>query len=143
MTQTKIIELLRRELIKLNWDILYYDFPNASRSGVKNFGKIALLFEHTYDLSPDLVAIKNNILLIFEVDHDIHKVYEKKRRYQKKQPTLILKFNSQFGRNIDRVKYGFGYIRNNPNRSDMEQNFDYIFLLKDNSPLFIEKKTAL
>ena len=89
MTQTKIIELLRRELDRRSFNVIYFDFPNASRSGVGTFGKVALIFEHVYDMSPDLVAVKDEYLLIYEVDNDLKKIIIKKKKYKTKETLLI------------------------------------------------------
>jgi hypothetical protein len=51
-------------------EVVYADYPNASRSGAGLFGKIHLAFEHILDRHPDLVAIHRGSakLILCEID---------------------------------------------------------------------------
>lgn len=75
ITQTTLNRLAAKIYEDRGWKILYQDMPGGSRSGVGLTALINSAFERTYNMIPDLVAAKDNVLLLGEVDVSLTRTY--------------------------------------------------------------------
>lgn len=74
-------------------NVIYFDYPRASRSGSGVRGKVATAFEHVLDLHPDVAAINavERALYLFEVDSKAAlkgRLIAKARLYRESSPYL-------------------------------------------------------
>jgi hypothetical protein len=87
---------------------LYNDLPGGRRSGVGRVAEINKLWEGIYNLSPDILLIKEGVLLLLEVDNTFNLEYEKKLlRFKEKKQQLIEGLERVLERKIQNMNFGF------------------------------------
>jgi hypothetical protein len=126
MTEEQVTKKILEWLINNNWDIISFDFPQSGtgkhlhpnkdlrQSGTKN----------KKSFIPDIVTIKDNIVLFFENKNrffldDFIKLnhIKKKHNYTESIDKLLVKYD------IEKIYYGIGAIYN---KSFIEQSKKYL-----------------
>ena len=82
---------LRKTLTDQGWDVLFADGGRVSRGGAGSQGSMLRLFEENRLPIPDIVAIRQSLVLVVEVDDVIAKAEASLRAYQR-HATFILAF---------------------------------------------------
>ncbi len=137
VTQSLVINKIAELLKRFGYRILYKDLPGTSRSGFGERAKINLIFEHIFDKSPDIVAFKNGVLLVIEVDNNFSNEYKEKFDiYRNLSSTLISEIQNDLHLKINKLEFGFGYIKNAPKTEEQSlitMNFSYFILDENNT----------
>lgn len=108
ITQTYLNNITIEYFLKFNWELLYNDLPGGRRSGVGRVAEINKLWEGIYNLSPDILLIKEGVLLLLEVDNTFNLEYEKKLlRFKEKKQQLIEGLERVLERKIQNMNFGF------------------------------------
>lgn len=108
ITQTYLNNLAIQHFNQQGWELLYFDLPGGRRSGVGKIAKINKIWERTYNLSPDILLIKNSEILILEVDNNFSNYYiEKFLKYKSKQIELICQLEIVLSIKIKSLRFGF------------------------------------
>jgi hypothetical protein len=103
-----LIEQLRSE----GWDVLFADFVNSKRSGVGSQGALNFCLEKIFDQFPDIVAVRNNSLLIVEVDIAYKNTYMKKlKTFESKKDELFQCIKTKLGLNLRSLELGLSFVR--------------------------------
>ena len=109
ITQSFLIRKIAEHLSENEWIILYTDYPQGSRGGIGVKSLVHTIFETYYDRAPDILAYKNETLLLIEVNNKLEKKYiDKFCEYDRHSSALISELQEKLDLKIEDVKYGFG-----------------------------------
>ena len=140
ITQTYINKTAKEYFENDGWNILYYDLPGGRRSGVGVHAQVNSLWEKIYNLSPDLVIEKNNIVILYEVDNKLTDDYiEKYKKYKDGEVELINKLGEIFKKNLLKLEFGFISIQNYPNIEIDCSFYPFHYLYYDNNKGKLQK----
>jgi hypothetical protein len=134
ITQSYVISLSVEYLRQEGWEVIFYDRPGGRRSGVGLVAKINGILEGIYNLSPDVLAIQGNKLLLVEVDQMLTEEYFKKFiKYQGRSVNLMSSLSQVLHIELTELEYGFVAIQD---KFRMEipfefNNFHYIYLTEE------------
>lgn len=108
VTQTYLNHKAADYFTSLGWKTIYVDLPGGRRSGIGITAEINAVWEKLYNLSPDIVLIKEETLLLLEVDNIFSMEYvdKLKKFYSKKQELLNL-INQIMGFKLSKMEVGF------------------------------------
>jgi|SRR3989338_2975925 len=113
VTQSFTIQKIIEKLVEEGYDIIYKDLPHGRRSGVGVHGQINLLFERLFDRSPDILAIKENkLIVLIEVNHNYKKSLNKKfNEYLSKKDELLKRISDITNAKVQELEFGFGVAK--------------------------------
>jgi hypothetical protein len=84
---------LVNSLQEKRWAIQFADPGRVSRGGTGSQGKSLQIFEESGLPIPDIVAVRNNCLLIIEIDSTLRKAIESLERYSTAKDFLLQRFS--------------------------------------------------
>jgi len=121
ITQSYLTNSLCDKLQKEGWNILYADYSDGRRGGEGNQGVLNKCFETLFDEFPDIVAQKDEELLIVEVDLRFKQNYEDKlRRFSKRKDELVQCIEQSLSLKTSQLKTGMAFEKKPTNPiSDM------------------------
>lgn len=111
ITQSFLIRKIAEHLSENQWKILYTDYPQASRGGIGIKALVHTILETIYDRAPDILAYKNENLLLIEVNNKLEKRYiDKFLEFDRNSSALISELQEKLDMKIADIKYGFGMM---------------------------------
>lgn len=139
-TQSYLIRRIVEHLSNSNYSIIYTDYPQASRGGVGRKSVVHYVFETLYDRAPDIVAYKDKLLLLVEVNSKLENRYiEKFIEYKRKEVALLRELGERLNLPIVGVSFGFG-MKKRVVTVDIENlQFDLTIYVFNNSNDIIEE----
>lgn len=110
-----MVNAFKKQLQRENWNILYEDYVNSQRGGRGHQGAINYCFEMIFDKFPDIVAVREQTLLIAEVDASYKEQYVTKlRAFRSKQDELFQCIKNKIGLNLVNLELGLTFQRKPP-----------------------------
>jgi hypothetical protein len=115
MTQSFLVNALASQLKREGWTILFSDFVNARRGGAGPQGALNYCFELIFDQFPDIVATKDTVMLIVEVNLAYKEIYATKlKTFQSKQIELFQCVKDKLGLDVKSLLLGLSFVRKPP-----------------------------
>lgn len=120
-TQASMIIKTRKFLSSNGWTILYDDLPSGSRSGIGRRAEIFHIFDSLFNAYPDVICVKDDVLLVVEVDHILNSEYiHKLNGYLQKSGVLKEELATVSGRKINSVDVGFAKVKGTYSKAEKE-----------------------
>jgi len=115
ITQSFLVNAFAAQIKRENWNVLFTDFVNARRSGASSQGAMNYCFESIFDRFPDVVAVKDAVMLVAEVDLSYKELYVKKlRTFQSRKEDIFQCARSMLDLDIKFLALGLAFLRKPP-----------------------------
>jgi hypothetical protein len=98
---------LRRALVANGWDLLFRDAPSASRGGPGAQGTVLQIVESRGWPIPDLLLVRDDDLLVVEIDAQFEAAADSFARYLAVERELLRACSSTAGRPLRRLLLAF------------------------------------